>query len=425
MDKLASSQIFMTDKVIVRSGEDVSYVGFQILPKEDTQGFFIKSSPFIDVRIKETDADENLRVLSVKGKNEGNEIIEGYVSVTLDDGNYAECQVEVLPKYIASPIFKKEPSIRFEKGYAIVDYEYEEIGENIDQSQITWYRLGNIAKSRFSMINFFKKTTEDECRRVAVSRDGNPVKQLKLTSADIGKYIKIGIKPKHNNSYMGQEVYYISEEIKEEYVDCKNIVLDVASVDDSTEHDLLPGYFTVRGKLVSEQVLSSGEYGMLTESMGCGIYYNYEKQAGNMSLTVNIDPECANGNGFDGVHQYEEIYIKYNPIEKNGYGLRIEGTAADNGKVNFTLYHYKNGNEKAISESCSSEAFRPGCELILEVNNDIFNAFITYDNGEDFCDLELRAKVKENTYGGFGFKHMAEATERYRCYLKGMTAKYK
>ena len=415
----------MTDKAIVRSGEDVSYVGFQILPKDDTQGFFIKASSFIDVRIKETDSDENLRVLSVKGKNEGNDIIEGYVSVTLDDGSYAECQVQVLPKYIASPIFKKEPSIRFEKGYAIVDYEYEELGENIDQSQITWYRLGSVAKSRFSMINFFKKTTEDECRRVAVSRNGNPARKLKLTSADIGKYIKIGIKPKHNNSYMGQEVYYISEEIKEEYVDCENIVLDVASVDDSTEHDLLPGYFTVRGKLVSEQILSSGEYGMLTESMGCGIYYNYEKQAGNMSLTVNIDPECASGNGFDGVHQYEEIYIKYDPVEQSGYGLRVESTAADDGKVNFTLYQYKNGNGTAISESSLSDAFRPGCEITLEVDKDLFNAFITYDDGEDFSDLELRAKIKESTYGGFGFKHMAETTEGYRCYLKSMVATYK
>ena len=56
---------------------------------------------------------------------------------------------------------------------------------------------------------------------------------------------------------------------------------------------------------------------------------------------------------------------------------------------------------------------------------DLFNAFITYDDGEDFSDLELRAKIKESTYGGFGFKHMAETTEGYRCYLKSMVATYK
>ena len=121
MDKLADSQIFMTDKVIVRSGEDVSFIGFQILPKDNTQGFFVKSSSFIDVRIKETDSEENLRVLSVKGKNDTNEIIEGFVSVTLDDGTYAECQVQVLPEYIASPWFSREPRITFENGYAIFD----------------------------------------------------------------------------------------------------------------------------------------------------------------------------------------------------------------------------------------------------------------------------------------------------------------
>ena len=425
MDKLADSQIFMTEKAIVRSGDDVSFIGFQILPKDNTQGFFVKTSSFINIGIKETDSEENLRVLSVKGKNDSNEIIDGFVSVTLDDGTYAECQVQVLPEYIASPRFKREPSIRFEKGYAVLDYEYEDLGENIDQSQISWYRLGKVEKSRFSMVNFFKKTSEEECRRVAVSRGGNPVKKIKLTTADIGKHIKIGIKPKHNNSYMGQEIYYISELVKEEYVDKEKVVLDVLSVDDNSDYDMLPGYFTVRGGLISEQSLADEGYSLITESMGCGIYYNPEKQVGSMIVQTVLTPECKDGNGFDGVHQYEELYIKYDPVEQNGYGLRIESTAADDGKVNFTLYQYKNGNGTVISEFCSSDAFRPGCEITLEVEKDIFNAFITYDDGEDFSDLELRAKIKENTNGGFGFKHMAEATDGYKCHLKSMVATYK
>ena len=425
MDKITSSQIFMTEKVIVRSGEDVSYIGFQILPKDDTQGFFVNSSSYIKVGIKETDSEENLRVLSVKGKNESNDILEGTVSVTLDDGTYAECQVQVLPEYIPSPKFSKEPTIRFEKGYAILEYEYENLGDNIDQAQIDWYRLGKVEKSRFAMVNFFKKTTEEECRRIAVSRGGEPVKKILLTKADVGKYIKVAIKPKHNNSYMGQEIQYISELIKEEYIDKNKVVLDAKIVDDKPDHDMLPGYFTVRDGLVSEQSLRDGEYGLLTETMGCGIYYNSSMNTESMILHVSLDPECANGNGFDGIHQYEEIYIKYDPVGQNGYGIRIESTVADDGKVNFTLYQYKNGNGTPISDSYSSEAYRPGCEITLEVDKDIFNGFITFDDGEDFSDLELKAKIKENTYGGFGFKHMAEVTEGYRCYLKKMEATYK
>lgn len=425
MDKLHNSQIFMTDKVIVRSGEDESFIGFQILPKDDTQGFFVKSSSFIKVGIKETDSEENLRVLSVKGINDGEEILEGFVSVTLDDGTEAECEVLVLPKYIAPPSFVKEPRIYFEKGFAIVDYEFGDMDNNIDQTQISWYRLGKFEKSRFSIIDYFRKTTEEECRRIAVSRDNVPLKKIPLTMADVGKHIKISVKPKHSNSYLGQEVFYISELIKEEYVDKNIIELNAASVDDYNDYDMLPGYFTVRGDMKVEQQLFNNEYGLLTESMGCGIYYNSSRQAENMILHMNIDPECNNGNGFDGASQYEEIYIKYDPIEKNGYGLRIESTVADDGKVNFVLYHYKNGNGTPISEPQSSDAFRPGCEITLEIDKDILNAFITYDDGDDFSDLELRAKIKENSYGGFGFKHMAEATEGYRCYLKKMIVNYK
>ena len=424
MEKMTNSQIFMTDKVIVRSGEDVSYIGFQILPKDDTQGFFVKSSSFIKVGIKETDSEENLRVLSVKGINETDDILEGTVSVTLDDGTYSECHVQVLPEYIESPKFSKEPSIRFEDGYAVLEYDYEDLGENVDQSQIEWYRLGRVDKSRFSMVNFFRRTTEEECRKLATSRGGNPTKRVLLSNADIGKYLKVSIKPKHNNSYVGHEVQYISEVVKEEYVLKDKVVLDAASVDDNASHEMLPGYFTVREGLVSERCLFSEEYGLLTEAMGCGIYYNCADATDRMILNVVLSPECVDGNGFDGVHQYEEIYIKYDPVAQNGYGIRIEGTAADDGKVNFTLYQYKNGNGMPISTTCSSDAFRPGCELTLEINKDVFNAFITFDDGEDFSDLELKADVKENIYGGFGFKHMAECAEGYRCYLKKMEATY-
>ena len=425
MDKMANSQIFMTEKVIVRSGEDVSFIGFQILPKEDTQGFFVKSSSFIKVGIKETDSEENLRVLSVMGKNETNDILEGTVSVTLDDGTYAECHVQVLTEYIPSPKFSKEPTIKFENGYAVLDYELDNLGDNIDQSQIEWYRLGKIEKSRFAMVNFFKKTTEEECRRIAVSRNGEPTKRILLTGADVGKYIKVVIRPKHNNSYMGQEIQYISEVIKEDNIETNKVILDAKTVDDKPNYDMLPGYFTVREGLVSEQSLVDGKYGLLTENMGCGVYYNSSEIIEKMTLHTILEPECANGNGFDGAHQYEEIYIKYDPVEQNGYGIRIESTAADDGKVNFRLYQYKNGNGVPISDAVASEAFRPGCEITLEINKNVFNAFITFDNGEDFSDLELKAKIKENTYGGFGFKHMAETTEGYRCYLKKMEATYK
>ena len=69
--------------------------------------------------------------------------------------------------------------------------------------------------------------------------------------------------------------------------------------------------------------------------------------------------------------------------------------------------------------------FVAGNLVNITVKADIINAFITYDDGEDFADVEIKAKIKQNDFGGFGFKHMAENTEGYRCILKGMVATYK
>ena len=90
----------------------------------------------------------------------------------------------------------------------------------------------------------------------------------------------------------------------------------------------------------------------------------------------------------------------------------------------FGIYQYKNGNGSLISDEYESDAFKPGCEINLEVSGETLNAFITYDDGEDFSDIEIRANIKENDFGGFGFKHMAETDNGCRVCLKYMEARY-
>ena len=158
--------------------------------------------------------------------------------------------------------------------------------------------------------------------------------------------------------------------------------------------------------------------------MGCGIYYMKEDCIDDMSLVAIIEPECMTGNGFDAPYQYADIYIKYNPEVQSGYALRIESTAAEDGKVKFCLYQIKNGNGTPISDEYLSDAFKAGCEIELQVRDDILNAFISYDDGEDFSDVEIRGKIRTNDFGGFGFKYMAEPEEGYRCNIKYIEAFY-
>lgn len=403
-----NDHIIMTDEITVRSGGESAFVAFQILPQSDRQGFWINSSPFLTVSIKETDKEENVRVLSVNGVNKEKEPIEGHITVILDDGDRAECVVKVLPELLPAPEFKTSPQIIFKDGKAVIEYELKDIGDNTDESDIEWYRVD-------------KKS----CRKLAVSRENKPCREIRLTTADIGTKIKANIKQKHSSTVRGQGLDILSDTVSNENTDNRCVYLDASTVPADNGYAMEKGYFTARGILMpTERLDDDGQTGLITGSMGCGIYYNHEAETGDMTLDIALEPECINGNGFAETHQYEEIYIKYDPESGNGYGLRIEATASDDGNVIFCLYQYKNGNGTSISEEYMSDAFRPGCEINLTAKGETLHAFITYDDGDSFSDVEIRAKIRENGYGGFGFKHMAEVAEGYRGCLKHMKATY-
>lgn len=421
-----NTQIIMTSEIVIRSGDEESLIGFQMLPKNQNQSFWLKSSPFITVNIRETDTDKNLRILSVRAVNEKTHSIEGEISVTLDDGTCAKCKVCVLPELTKAPAFEEEPRIILKDGKAVLQYELARIHENIDESDISWYRVDGKNRANFDDVSLKKQSNERDSRKIAVSLPGRPCREIMLSSADIGKVIRANIKPKHNNSHIGQALNVESNIITENDITDGVIVLDIPAIVTDDSYEIESGYFTAKGlmrKVICKNFHSAS--GLMTASMGCGIYYNnVEEIVNDMKLIVVLDPEKEDGNGFNGPRQYEEIYIKYDAMNKNGYGLRISGTASDDGNVMFGLYKYKNGNGTLISEEHKSSAFRPGCEICLQTRGDVLNAFITFDDGEDFADLELTARIRPNGFGGFGFKHMAEIEDGSRVCLKYMEARY-
>lgn len=422
---MSCSSIIMEDKLIIRSDKESVDFCFQILPVEDKQSFWINATSGIEVSVKNYDDVKNLRVLRVSAVNDSETPVEGKITVQLDNGVTQECRVTVLPRIVPAPRFKNTPEIVFRDGKAVVDYEFVNMGDNEDRSEISWYRVDMKDRSDFEIVNFAKKSNEKDCRKIAVSRNGRACKSIRLTSADIGKHIKVNIKPKHSNSEKGQGLNIVSQIVKPADVNESVVLLNPQTVVTTDGYDMEPGYFTVRGRM--ESVQSSGIHArsvLTTESMGCGIYYMKEKNVSDMSLVVLLDPECRSGNGFSGPGQHVEIYIKYDPQNRNGYALRIESTAAEDGKVAFGLYQVKNGNSTPLSEAVLSNAFKPGCEINLQIREDVMNAFITYDDGEDFSDVELRATIRPNEFGGFGFKFMAEPEEGYRCSIKYLEASY-
>ncbi len=417
--------IFMDENIIIRSGADGVDISFELPSDKSKQSFWIRATEGISFYMRHSDGQSGRRVLHVSAVNPHETPMEGEVVVELDDGTKGQCSVTILPKLTMPPRFMKTPEIVFKDGKAVIDYVLPELGDSIDQSEISWYRVDKIDRSNFAYVNFGRVSNETDGRKVAVSKGGVPCKEIMLTSADVGKHIKVNIKPKHSDSEMGQGLNIISRIVKPTDVVSDRVVLNIRSVVVDREYNMEPGYFTVCGRMESaSSFINSNRPALITESMGCGIFYNYDKTAEDMTLVVVLEPEDDSGNGFTGPRQYADIYVKYDPVTSNGYALRIEGTAADDGQTVFCLYQIKNGNATPISNEYTSEAFKPGCEITLQVKSDVLNAFISYDNGEDFADLELRAKTRGNEYGGFGFKYMAETEVGHRVAIKYMEAEY-
>ena len=419
------SSIVIEKNLIIRSGAEATLLKFKILPVESKQGFWINATSGITVNVKQSDYTQNERILSVTGFNNEKMSKEEKIIITLDDGSTEECSITVLPEMETPPGYAKMPEIIFKDGKAIIDYELSELGENEDQSEISWYRVDNKNRSNYELTSLSRRSNETDGRKIAVSRWDKPCREIRLTTADIGKHLKVNIKTKHSNSEIGQGENIISRVVRTTDVNMESIILESETVVTDNDYDMEPGYFSVRGDL--ESVGSLGIYGtsgLLTKSMGCGIYYMKEDCIDDMSLVAIIEPECMTGNGFDAPYQYADIYIKYNPEVQSGYALRIESTAAEDGMVKFCLYQIKNGNGTPISDEYLSDAFKAGCEIELQVRDDILNAFISYDDGEDFSDVEIRGKIRTNDFGGFGFKYMAEPEEGYRCNIKYIEAFY-
>lgn len=415
----------MNKNLIIRSGTDGEDLQIEISREKINQGIWIKATEGIEFYMKNSDVQAGIRVINVSAINEQDETIKGTIIVELDDGTKEECKVTILPKLSMPPRFMKTPEIEFRDGKAIINYVLPELYDNEDQSEISWYRVDNIDRSQFAYVNFSKVSNETDGRKIALSKNGVPCKEIMLSWADVGTHIKVNIKPKHSNSEMGQGLNIVSRIVRPADVVMDRVVLNPKTAVVNRNYDIEAGYFTVCGKLeTSNTFRNANRQALVTESMGCGIYYNHSKIVDDMSLVIMIDPEDETGNGFSGPRQYADIYIKYDAITSNGYALRIEGTAADNGKTVFCLYQIKNGNAIPISDEYVSEAFKPGCEITLQVRSDVLTAFVSYDDGEDFADFELRAKTRGNELGGFGFKYMAETSIGNRVAIKYIEAQY-
>jgi len=319
------------------------------------------------------------------------------VIATAANGLHATAWVFVEPPYVDAPLLTSGPTLRAPAGGQLtVDYGYELEGRQ-DQSVITW----SICDAA-------------DCaapRDVAVSRDNLPLSTYTLTPGDIGKFVRVGIQPKHNVSDPGPAVFAVSERpIAACDLPSSSVSPNFRNFVTTENTEYVSGLWTVLGTWTAQAgaELVNG-YGIRVGSQPASVLYQNDAKVGDMQVAVTMTPEKTAGSGFGSPGGPEEgdrvqkanLYIKYDPRTKNGYSLRFWRTTLSTQDVMFQLYKIEAGVGTPLNDTqLLTGVFKPTTELVMKVSGDQLT--VEAHNSVDAATLALSGTITPNDFGGAG-----------------------
>jgi hypothetical protein len=331
------------------------------------------------------------------------------LQATAANGFYVRIYFYVEPAYINPPEFTRKPVISAPiAGKTTVGYTLALSGKE-DQSLVTWYQC--------------EHASCDRPRAVAVSRGNNPLRSYTLTPGDIGKYIQVGVQPKHNISDPGKEVFAVSSKpVVSGDVKTRTVSPDFRSFVEAENPTYENGMWTVLGTWtsVAGEAFVNG-YGLRVsnspDAPGAGrpqnphaaLLYQHDEPTADMQVKVVMTPEKTAGQGFgiagdagdDERNQRADIYIKYDPRTKTGYALRFWRTIQSAEKCMFQLFKIDNGVGTPLdSQQELTGVFKPNTTITLSIVGTKFTA--RGANSVDGETLSLEGTVTPNQFGGAG-----------------------
>lgn len=454
--------INLTQGFTLTSGEEPVNYSASVFPQSASQKLvWLSDSPLL----KFSPLGDNKVVL--QSLNNTEQAVKVTLTATAENGIYNRAVFTLLPALVAPPKFTEQPSfsvidngkLKLNYRLALAANKTKNNGVRTDQSTITWYRVGSLPEGDLSV----EKTV-----KIAVSRLLVPTKEYRLTMADVGYYIMAEISPKSSRSTAGKpltkifqrkiavddiagigiEKYFIQPDLKTFPIDIRSIdkVADAWVIDRNYPQDQYIKWRAMPNEQLASEKLQAkpwqydkgingadSSFGLLTTAQGARLLYKQKKHFDAMKLEVKLNTEKQASQGFGSPNgQYLELYIKYDVNTLSGYALRIERTAKYGFATDFTLYQYRNGKGKAISESVSSSAFSPLTTINLLFRDDILLATVTTKTTQStqqksaglIHQVELTAQVKNNNQGGFGLQHTGTVGLGGRIQLTGLSVNY-
>jgi hypothetical protein len=262
------------------------------------------------------------------------------------------------------------------------------------------------------------------------------LKEYVLTSGDIGHYIMASVAPRHQRSHLGEGINVLTKKAissKDIKTDAKLLETDFRNMSTRNQPLIKPGFWTLNSfrsdnidKTRSDKDAwyygegsggSAGYTGLLQNQFARLYYTPTGKAFGDMKMTLTVVPFKTAGQGFSVAPLYMDFLIKFDAQTLTGYGLRFIRTTKYHDAVDCYFVRYENGKASRISEPVSTSAFRPVCEITLEVKGNRLFAHAKAEEGSSSSHdgnvvavANIDAEVMPGTFGGFGMEYAGGAT---------------
>jgi len=350
----------------------------------------------------------------VSGSNTTNKAEYAVVKAKAANGFYVSVHVYVEPAFVDPPAFLKQPAVGAPMGGKVaVNYTLDLAGKE-DQSQIAWYQCADAACAN--------------PRKVAVSRGDLPLKSYSLTAGDVGKWLRVTMRPKHNISDPGDEMVAIASkpiaaaDVKtttinpnfRNFVEAENKTYEngewtvLGTWTPSVADGLVNGY-GLRVSNPPNAVPNPAALAGRAPNPHSALLYQNDAKVGDMRVKVVMTPEKTAGQGFgiagspddDERNQRADIYFKYDPRTKTGYALRFWRTIQSAEKCMFQIYKVDNGVGTPLdSKQQLTGVFKPNTTVTISVTGS--KVMVKGTNSTDGETLSLEGTLTPNSFGGAG-----------------------
>lgn len=377
----------------IRAGAKGATIGATVAPKRAADQTIKWSTPSSAVSLSATSG----ATITVTGNASLEKPQYVPVTATAANGHCATTWVFVEPPYLTPPALigslKLNPPAN---GAVTLDYAVA-LGGNEDQSLVSWFASDDASGK--------------DARPVAVSRGNEPLKAYALAPGDVGKFLKVTVQPKHNRSDPGAAVSLVAAQpIVASDVKSATVSPNFRSFVTDTNPTYVADRWTLLGTWTAEADTDFvNGFGVRVGSQGASMLYNKYGEVGDMQVDVVLTPEKGDGKGFGSPgtggngdrDQKCDIYIKYDPLTKNGYSLRFWRAVDEANKCVFQIFRLTNGAGSPVSDrKVVSGTVRPNMHFSLKVAGDKLSATVRNDRDREAVALE--ETIAPNRFGGTG-----------------------